>query len=295
MEGAVFAGLIFFVIVFVSDGGDVITVMPLVAAFTMAGYRLMPAMQQIYGALAMLANASVSIEIVKNGSESAGSNPILVDRNENFEHAPEIVVENLSFVYPGSDLPAVSNLTCKIGAGEFVAIMGRSGAGNQLIDLILGLYKPTRGTFLFCESIQKDINRCQDASYVPQNVFLSDSSIRDNIAFGLDPLAVRKNAMGFSCEIAQIKPFLDELPNGLDTLVGECVSLIRWTKTRIGIARALFESPRLLIIDEGTSAIDVATEKLIVDRLLENKGIVTILFVTHRPETAARADWVLEL
>ena len=230
----------------------------------------------------MLANASVSIEIVKNGSESAGSNPILVDRNENFEHAPEIVVANLSFVYPGSDLPAVSNLTCKIGAGEFVAIMGRSGAGKStLVDLILGLYKPTRGAISFsAKGIQKDINRCQDASYVPQNVFLSDSSIRDNIAFGLDPLAVRKNAMDSVVEIAQIKPFLDELPNGLDTLVGESACrLSGGQKQRIGIARALFESPRLLIIDEGTSAIDVATEKLIVDRLLENKGIVTILFV----------------
>ena len=213
------------------------------------------------------------------------------------EFNPSIEIENLAFHYPGNIKNAVSNLNIEIPAGNFVAIVGPSGAGKStLADLILGVLEPTEGT------IKISGVRCKAAlakwpgalAYVPQVVTILDGTILDNVSAGYPIDEAEKSYVNRSLEIAHLSEFVNSLPDGVDTYVGDRGTKISGgQRQRIGIARAMFTNPALVLFDEATSSLDGETEASISTAVFDLKGKMTVITIAHRLSTVRFADQVI--
>jgi ABC-type multidrug transport system fused ATPase/permease subunit len=205
------------------------------------------------------------------------------------------MIQNVSFTYVGNSEPTIDNLTIKIEEGQQVAFVGTSGAGKStLIDLILGLRFPeSGGVSLGGMSPSTAIQKWPGAiSYVPQQVHISDSTILANVAFGLQNPDL--DLVWAALEAAQLSPFVKGLPEGINSVVGENGSLLSGgERQRLGIARALYTQPRLLILDEATSSLDAQTEVDISTAIKRLRGSVTVLIVAHRLSSVKDSDCVV--
>ena len=211
----------------------------------------------------------------------------------------EVKVSNLNFIYPENLEETVKDLHLNISEGETVAIVGSSGAGKTtLVDLILGVIKPTSGEILISGiNPQATVEKWPGAiSYVPQNVAISNGTIRENVALGYSPSQTPDQLVWESLESANLKDFVENLPDGLNTQVGERgTKLSGGQRQRLGIARALFTKPKLLILDEATSSLDGQTEAEITKAINKLKGRCTIIVIAHRLSTVKNADSILYL
>jgi ABC-type multidrug transport system fused ATPase/permease subunit len=210
---------------------------------------------------------------------------------------PTIEIHNLAFRYPKSKKCAVANLEIKIPAGNFVAIVGPSGAGKStLADLILGVIEPTHGTIKIsgvdCKSA---LARWAGAlSYVPQVVTILDGTILENVSAGFPISEAHENHVNRSLEIAHLSDFVKSLPEGVQTQVGDRGSrLSGGQRQRLGIARAMFTNPKLVVFDEATSSLDGETESSISRAVFELKGKITVITIAHRLSTVRYADQVI--
>ena len=200
----------------------------------------------------------------------------------------------MSFNYDNREKIAVNNINIDIKKGSIVGIIGKSGSGKStLVDIILGLIDPKKGNVYiddknidsFKKSWQKQIG------YIPQDIYLLDDSIMNNIVFGIDESEINENLINDVIKLAQLEKLINSLPNKLETVVGNRgVKLSGGERQRIGIARALYKNPNIMIFDEATSALDIENENMILEEIYENKKEKTILIISHRNNTVKYCD-----
>jgi HlyD family secretion protein len=273
--------------------------LPLLSVYALAGFKLLPAFQQIYTSISQIRGNLVAFEGLRDDLRASARTSFQSTLKENGgEHLTprkSIELKNIQFTYPGKAEPALRDLTMTIGVNQAIGLVGASGSGKStVIDILLGLIHPETGELMIDGSpVKKQQLRAWQNSlgFVPQSIFLADSSIRENIAFGLPPELVDEEKVQRAATMAHLDELLAELPDGLRTRVGERgVQLSGGQRQRIGIARALYHDADVLILDEATSALDGVTEKLIMDAIHDFSGKKTIIMIAHRLTTVKQCD-----
>ncbi len=208
-------------------------------------------------------------------------------------------MKEVSFSYPGTTTPVIRDISLTVQRGESVGFIGASGAGKStLVDLILGLLAPEKGEILVDGgNIQSDMRNWQhQIGYVPQTIFLTDDTLRRNVAFGLPEKLIDNAAVGRAIRAAQLEEFISTLPDGIETIVGERgVRLSGGQRQRIGIARALYHDPAVLVLDEATSSLDTDIERGVMQAVYALRGSKTIIIVAHRVSTVEHCDRLYRL
>jgi ABC-type multidrug transport system fused ATPase/permease subunit len=296
-EAIGFVGLFLLVPVLRKAGGSVGAALPMLGMIGFAGYRLLPAIQQIY------LNA-VSLPIGRQALSTLHSELVGVDCGLPVEQAPlelrrEIALRGATYAYPGAERMSIDHLDLRIEARTTVALVGRSGAGKStLADLTIGLLVPTTGD-LAIDGVELDAAGRRawraNCAYVPQHVFLLDDTIAANIAFGVPAHLFDMQRIEAAARAAALHEFVSTtLPQGYATRIGERgVRLSGGQRQRIGIARALYRDAGYLVMDEATNALDPGTEAEVMLALDRLKGTRTVLVIAHRLSTVERCDRVL--
>jgi ABC-type multidrug transport system fused ATPase/permease subunit len=206
----------------------------------------------------------------------------------------QLELRNLSFQYPTAIRPSLQDVSLVVRRGEAVGFVGPSGAGKStLVDVILGLFAPTSGTVLVDgRDIQDNLRNWQNQiGYVPQTIYLTDDTLRRNVAFGLGDENIDEQAVVDAIRLAQLEDFVASLPDKLGTVVGERgVRLSGGQRQRIGIARALYHNPSVLVLDEATSSLDTPTEHGVMQAVQALQGTKTVIIVAHRLSTVEYCD-----
>ena len=301
IETIIVCGLLLLIITKLMLGNQPEEIVPLLGVLALAAFRLMPSANRIV-------NLSIGIRfqmplfnelyedllIIKNkGAKETETCLQKPESRMDFENV--VSVEELSFAYPEIEKQVLNNISFSIPKGKFVGIVGPSGAGKTtFVDILLGLLAPSKGKIsVDGKNIYDDIRTWQaNLAYVPQSIYLIDGTIRENIALGVDKKEINDALINKVLQMAELYDFVQELPAGIDTTVGERgVKLSGGQRQRIGIARALYYQPQVLVLDEATSALDNETEKSITDTILKLKGQITIIAVAHRLTTLAQCDF----
>jgi ABC-type multidrug transport system fused ATPase/permease subunit len=256
--------------------------------------RLQQSMIQIHSSFTEASPAIAIIDQIK--SQAPKKNEPGLSKHHPHEFDASIVIQNLNFKYPATESFSLNDVSLKIEPGSFVALVGPSGSGKStLIDLILGIQEPTSGE-ITVSNIWPAIAIKEwpgKIAYVPQDVRIIDSSIKNNIALGIEYESIDSNNVTEALRTVQLEDFVNSLPNGLETRVGEFGSrLSGGQRQRLGIARALYTKPKLLILDEATSALDGQTEAEVSAAIKGLKRKVTLVVVAHRLSTVRDADQV---
>lgn len=270
------------------QGKPVENLVPTLGLFAAAAFRLMPSGSRVIGAVQSVHYSLPVIESLTEAFKEFERMPSEEDPGKQ-QFRRELNIENLRFRYDGAAKESIRGVSLTIPCRSSVGFIGSSGAGKStLVDLILGLLEPTSGVVKVdgCD-IQKNLRAWQDQiGYVPQSIFLTDDTLRRNIAFGLPNDRINEESVVNAIRGAQLEDFVRDLPDGLDTLVGERgVRLSGGQRQRIGIARALYHDPAILILDEATSSLDSATEKGVMEAVRALQGKKTVLIVAHRLST----------
>jgi ATP-binding cassette subfamily C protein len=305
IEPIAYGGLVSIVVVLALQGKPFSDILPNLMVMAMAGYRLLPSLQLLFGQLVAVAANNYTLvqleeEILEIEQESAGVTSDAGRVAGKLAFMGGISLEGVSYRYPESDNDVINGLSLIIGKNESIGIAGPSGSGKStLVDLILGLHAPTSGTIKVdgVPITRENISSWRSMiGYVPQDIYLLDDTIAANIAFGIDSKTIDSNALEEAARGAHILDFIRSLPEGFDTVVGERgVRLSGGQRQRIGVARALFHGPDVLVLDEATSALDVDTEKAVMDTITQLNGKLTIIIIAHRLSTLEKCDRTLRL
>jgi ABC-type multidrug transport system fused ATPase/permease subunit len=295
------AGLATLVITMLAQQREMATIVPTLGLFAAAAFRLMPSVNRtLYAAQTLRYNLPVVntlYEEMKLDAPAPSAGRAQGVPVQDFR--TDICLAGVTYTYPAAAGPALEDLTLRVRAGESVGFVGASGAGKStLVDVVLGLLTPESGRVLVDgEDIQKNLRAWQDQiGYVPQAIYLTDDTLRHNVAFGLAEEAIDDAAVKQAVRAAQLGDFVAGLPKGLDTLVGERgIRLSGGQRQRIGIARALYHDPTVLVLDEATSALDTETERGVMGAVTALHGSKTILIVAHRLTTVAHCDRLYRL
>ena len=283
----------------VVSGHEITSLLPSLGALVLGAQRLLPSMQSIYyGYSQVSANWGSLTEVIDFLEEPSRDVDQISTSRLPFVH--KIEVKGLSFRHEGSSSNILDQINLCIEKGSKVGFIGRTGCGKStFMDLVMGLSEPTAGRIIIDDAILTPSNlanwRCQ-VSHVPQNIYLADVSVKENIALGIDRRLIDNRRIADVSRMAAIEEFSAKLPRGLDTLVGERgARLSGGQKQRIGIARALYKRPELLILDESTSALDEETERQIMQTIFELGRSQTVFIIAHRLKTILKCDVVYEL
>lgn len=298
MELIAFGTMIGLVLVLVKlHQGNLGAVLPILAVYALAAFKLLPALQQIYGSITQIKGSSAAFESVKDDLLQSNNNKIIKTEAVPVQMKLEknITLKNIKFNYPNKSRPAVDGVTMTIPANGVVGLVGSSGSGKStLIDLLLGLLIPQQGELYIDDiCITEDNKRAwqNTLGFVPQSIFLSEGSIAENIAFGVPAAEIDMQQVNKAIELSHLKELMEQLPDGMNTKVGERgVQLSGGQRQRIGIARALYHEADVLIFDEATSALDGITEKIVMDAIHEFSGKKTIVMIAHRLKTVQKCD-----
>ncbi len=281
------------VLIILARGQDPQSILPVLGMFAVAAIRLMPSATRIANGLAQLRFHYGATEVLYNelratsgGSTQAASASSAGGSNSKFPFERSITLEHLSYHYPSVLQPTISDVSLEIPRGHWVGLIGPTGAGKTtLVDLILGLLVPASGRILVDgRDLMNDVCGWQRIiGYVPQDVYLMDETVRRNVAFGLPDQDIDDERVWKSLRAAQVDGLVCALPGRLDGMVGERGDrLSGGERQRLGIARALYHDPKVLVVDEGTANLDNETEAAIVRTLAGLRGEKTIVVVTHR-------------
>lgn len=282
------------------DAGALSNVLPLLGLYAFVGYRMLPAVQQVYGAATSLRGGSAALHSVYRALEESGSlKPLMREEAEPMPLRESISLEGLSFRYRGAGRPSITDVAINIPAGATVGIVGSSGAGKTtLVDLILGLLEPQSGQIRIDGQVigEGNLRSWQAAvGYVPQDIFLVDGTVWENIAIGLPEDKIDKARVRECVRMARALDFVEGvLPQGFETSIGERgMRISGGQRQRLGIARALYRDPPVVIFDEATSALDNLTEREVMEAIGALRGTKTVLIVAHRMQTIKECDILL--
>jgi ABC-type multidrug transport system fused ATPase/permease subunit len=299
-EAIAFGGLLLVMLYFMGQSGSFSNVLPIIALYAFAGYRLMPALQQIFAAITQLRFAAPAVEALHKDLTSlqpAGPYP----QQGAMVLTQAITLSNIVYHYPNAATPALKGISLSIPAKSTAGIVGATGSGKTTtVDLILGLLEAQEGTLAIDGQIINEHNRRawqRAIGYVPQQIYLADNTVAANIAFGVQEKDLDQAAVERAAKIANLHEFVTtDLPQGYATTVGERgVRLSGGQRQRIGIARALYHNPQVLILDEATSALDNFTEQVVMEAVNNLGHEITIILIAHRLSTVKDCDQIFLL
>jgi len=277
--------------------GNLGAVLPILAAYALACFKLLPALQQIYISITQIKGNIAAYEAVKEDLIHSQEKMSIkeIPSSNNLTLTKGIKLHNIQFTYPNKSIKAVNNISLYIPVNNVIGIVGSSGSGKStLIDIILGLLTPQNGNIYVDDILitQENKRSWQDLlGFVPQSIFLSEGSIAENVAFGIPADEINYAQVNKAIDLAHLTELVNELPAGIHTKVGERgIQLSGGQRQRIGIARALYGEADILIFDEATSALDGITEKIIMDAIHEFTGKKTIIMIAHRLKTVQKCD-----
>lgn len=287
----------------VRNSGDLTAAIPTLGIFAFSVMKLLPALQKVYYALSSIRNGIPFLDKIYDDYTTATSfvshRPVSTDVKTRMPLLKNLELRDISFSYPETERVALQKISFELSATSIVGIVGGTGAGKTtIVDLILGLLTPHTGNILVDgEALNRENIQAWQRSlgYVPQTIYLSDSTIRENIAFGTAPKDIDSCAVERAAKIASLHDFIvKDLPQGYDTAVGERgVRLSGGQRQRIGIARAMYHDPSLLIMDEATSALDNITERAVMDAVKNIGREKTVIMIAHRLSTVRNCDKII--
>lgn len=277
--------------------------------YAIASIRLLPAFTQAIGGINALRNNSFTIDQIyfdlkELRRENKQQNKLDLVTHQNFKlerlnFESGLSLDNISYKYPNQHNWAIEDLSLSIKKGESIAFIGKSGAGKTtLVDIILGLLMPQQGDIkVDGVSVYSNLRAWQNlVGYIPQSIFLADDTMKRNIAFGVADELIDIDRLYRAIEAAQLMEVVENLPQGIDTRVGERgVLLSGGQRQRVGIARALYHEREILVLDEATAALDNETERLVTDAINALSGQKTLITIAHRLTTVEKCDRVYEL
>jgi ABC-type multidrug transport system fused ATPase/permease subunit len=274
--------------------------LPLLAFVVATGFRILPSVARLLGGYNGIRIGLPALSLVQNDVKLARSSPRgLRTSIARLPLTRELSIERVSFRYPGTEHDVLDDVDLRIPAGSAVALVGSSGAGKStLADVLMGLHQPTTGRVIVDDvDIRSDIIAWQRSiGMVPQDVYILDTSLRANVAFGDAPDTVDERRLFAALTRAQLDDLISGLPDGVDTIVGERGGrLSGGQRQRIGIARALYLEPSVLVMDEATSALDSETERRITDTIESLHGQMTVIVIAHRLSTVRKCDLLVYL
>lgn len=302
VEATCMTGLLAAVIIkmFWGQKEDIAAFIPQLAVFAVAAFRLLPAVGKINEHVADILYSLPSLDLIYHDLKAIEEEPEVKEKEDlEWEFCDKISVKNVSYHYPDAEELVIDKVSFEIPKGKTVAFIGASGAGKStMVDIILGLLQPQYGK-VYADDL--NIHKHQyvwqkEVGYIPQVIYLSDDTIRNNIAFGIEADKIDEELVEQALKKAQLYDFVENLPNGLDTVVGDRgVRLSGGQRQRIGIARALYHDPEVLVLDEATSALDNETESAVMEAIDNLQGQKTILIIAHRLTTIRNVDMIFEV
>ncbi len=310
LESIAYGGLVIVTLAMINGSGGAASTIPTLALFAFTAYRLMPSLQQLFqaalsirfsqaaveatmdewpGVQRMLARAAVAGDVVAPTVPARPMTP-----------PPTVALHEVSFTYDGANRRVLHDISLVVRPGESIGIVGRTGSGKTtLVDVILGLYEPEQGSLtvdgqrLSAAAIEQFQRRI---GYVPQQVFLANATIAENIAFGVPVSRIDRPAVQQAAALAQANEFIERLPAQYESMVGERgVKLSGGQRQRLGIARALYHQPSILVFDEATSALDGLTESALMRAIRQLAGERTVILIAHRLKTVEACDRIVML
>ena len=302
-EVIAFGGILLIIIYFLALDYELNRLVPVLSLYAFAGYRLMPAMQAIFTGISelrytipALENLLRDLELDKMLIGEHQDSPKPEEGNYPVKDIPRIVADDIWYAYPGQNEPVLKGISLTIKPKNTVGIIGSTGSGKTtLVDILLGLLPPTKGCFRINEIELSESNMKtwkSKVGYVPQDIFLRDDTVTNNIAYGIEKENIDHKAVVTACKLAEIHRTIEaELEDGYETIIGERgVKLSGGQRQRLGIARALYHDPEVLIFDEGTSALDNITETKLMNQVQALSGQKTIIMIAHRLTTLQSCD-----
>ena len=298
LEVLAVGGLVALIVTMILRQEPLDAIVPTLGLFAAAAFRLTPSVNRMMGANQALRFGMPAVERLDQELGLSGDT-VVAPFGRTMTFRKELRFEAVCFAYPSALGLAIQSISLKIPKGSSVGIVGASGAGKStLLDIVLGLLTPDSGA-VTVDGV--DIQSClrewqNNIGYVPQAIFLTDDSIRRNVAFGLPDDGIDEQKVLLAIQMAQLGQYVGELAQGLDTLVGERgIRLSSGQRQRLGIARALYHDPEVLVLDEATSALDADTENSLMELVQACRGDKTLLIVAHRPSTIAGCDLIFRL
>ncbi len=305
MQAVLFGGLLGVAVALLVSVGSIGSVLPLLGLYAFAAYRLMPALQRLFEELAKLRTASFAIQrlskalrdVIESERAEGHSSPA-VDPEPNGTFG-SLALHDVAFTYPGKTRAALTGVSVSVAAGEFVGIVGSTGSGKStLLDLALGLLEPTHGQVTVNgESLSSSLavrKWHRRVGYVPQQIFLTDATIVENIAFGVPASLVDMARVREAAQFACIAHYIESVPDGYGAGVGDRgMRISGGQRQRLGIARALYHRPQVLVMDEATSALDSATEAEVMRSVRFSAIDRTVIVIAHRLSTVRECDKII--
>lgn len=299
MVVAISMSALLLVMMMVTQYDSYVNMIPTLGLFAAAAFRLMPSASRILFAAHRLRIDLPSINVIYHDLTKTIKQETFLDQSNTMPFNKVIEVDKVNFVYEGRAKSTLSNINLKIQKGSQVGLIGESGSGKStLINVVIGLLEPSEGYVkVDTNDIQHDVKSwIKQIGYVSQNIYLTDDTIRNNVAFGLKDDEIDENAVKEAIAGADLEKFINNLPEGLDTFVGDKgVRISEGQKQRVCIARALYRKPTVLVFDEATSSLDVETEKNIMSGINKFKGSKTIIIVSHRLSAVSNCDQLFRL
>jgi ABC-type multidrug transport system fused ATPase/permease subunit len=298
LEAIAFGGMLLIIIYLMAKSKNFAGVIPIIALYAFAGYRLMPALQQIYQAFTQLRFTGPALDALCKDLNSLQLSNIHQGHLNPLPLSQGITLNNVSYRYPNASHLALRNINLTIPAHSTVGFVGATGSGKTTtVDVILGLLEPQEGSLSVDGQpiTAANLRKWQRAiGYVPQNIYLADDSVAANIAFGINATDIDQLAVERAAKIANLHKFVsNDMSKGYATTVGERgVRLSGGQRQRIGIARALYHDPQILILDEATSAMDNLTEKAVMEAVNNLGHNITIILIAHRLSTVRQCDQI---
>ena len=305
IETVCMAGLILYLILMILSGADVTAMVPQIGAFSVAAMRLLPSANRINNYLTSISYFEpFFMGVSDNLQDEIHDKNVVYDESayrvkKDVEKLPvkkEIVLEDIVYHYPNSDVRIFDHARMEVPVGKSVGIVGTSGAGKTtIVDIMLGLLQISEGSIVADRVEVRDHygSWLKNNGYIPQNIFMVDSTIRKNVAFGCADEEIDDEKVWEALKKASLDEFVRSLPQGLDTGIGERgIRISGGQRQRIGIARALYEDPEVLVLDEATSALDNDTEAAIMESINSLHGHKTLVIIAHRLQTIEKCDIV---
>ena len=300
LEAVAFGGILIIILYQMSQTQNFNNILPIISLYVFAGYRMIPALQQIYVSFNQLTFVGPSLDKLYDDLKKIKTVKPDHDQGQIFLNKA-INLKSISYTYPNISRTTLKDINLSIPAKSTIGLIGATGSGKTTtVDIILGLLEAQKGTLeVDGQIITKKNSRSWQRSigYVPQHIFLSDDTIASNIAFGVEPKNIDHAAVEKASKIANLHQFvLDELPAKYQTTIGERgIRLSGGQRQRIGIARALYHDPLVLILDEATSSLDNETEKAVMDAVNNLRKEITIILIAHRLNTVKNCDTIFKL